>query len=61
MKLYKEGAYLVQGNEIILEAADAQEAVASKVGRAVSKEEARENTILTEITFLPVLTKLSCI
>ncbi|MBQ2900460.1 MAG: hydratase [Agathobacter sp.] len=45
MKLYKQGAYLVRGEEIILEATDAQEAVASKVGRVVSKEEAKENTI----------------
>ena len=45
MKLYKQGAYLVRGEEIILEASDAQTAVASKVGRVVSKEEAKENTI----------------
>ena len=45
MKLYKEGAYLVRGEEVILEANDAKDAVAAKVGRTVSKEEARENTI----------------
>ena len=45
MKLYKQGAYLVRGEEIVLEASDAQNAVASKVGRVVSKEEAKENTI----------------
>ena len=45
MKLYKEGAYLVRGEEVILEANDAKDAVASKVGRVVSKEEAKENTI----------------
>ena len=45
MKLYKQGAYLVHGEEIILEASDAQDAVASRVGRVVSKEEAKENTI----------------
>ena len=45
MKLYKEGAYLVHGEEVILDAKDAKEAVSSKVGRVVSKEEARENTI----------------
>ena len=45
MKLYMQGAYLVRGNEIILEAVDAQEVVSSKVGRVVSKEEAKENTI----------------
>ena len=39
MKLYKQGAYLVRGEEVILEASDAQEAVASKVGKAVSRED----------------------
>jgi len=45
MKLYKQGAYLVRGEEIVLEANGAAEAVASKVGHAISKEEAKENTI----------------
>ncbi|MBQ6845358.1 MAG: hydratase [Agathobacter sp.] len=45
MKLYKEGAYLVRGEEVILDANDAKEAITSKVGHAVSKEEAKENTI----------------
>ena len=45
MKLYKQGAYLVRGEEVIIEAADAMEAVASKVGKVVAKEEAKENTI----------------
>ncbi len=45
MKLYKEGAYLVRGEEVILDANDAKDAISSKVGRVVSKEEARENTI----------------
>ena len=43
MKLYKQGAYLVHGEEIILDAVDAQEALASKVGKVVTKEEAKEN------------------
>ena len=42
MKLYKEGAYLVRGEEVVLEGADAKEAVAAKVGREISKEDARE-------------------
>ena len=45
MKLYKQGAYLVHGEEIFLDAVDAQEALASKVGKVVTKEEAKENTI----------------
>ncbi len=45
MKLYKEGAYLVHGEEVVLDAHDATDAISSKVGRVVSKEEAKENTI----------------
>ena len=45
MKLYKEGAYLLRGNEVVLDSAEAQAAVASKLGKTVSKEEAKENTI----------------
>ena len=45
MKLYKQGAYLVHGEEIILESAEAQRALEAKIGRVVSKEEAKENTI----------------
>ena len=45
MKLYKEGAYLVRGEEIVLDAHGAKEAISSKIGREVLKEEARENTI----------------
>ncbi len=45
MKLYKQGAYLVRGNEVILDSNEAVDAVAAKVGKAVSKEEAKENTI----------------
>ncbi|MBR3812098.1 MAG: hydratase [Agathobacter sp.] len=45
MKLYKQGAYLVRGEEIVLEAADAQAAVSAKIGKTISKEEAKENTI----------------
>ena len=45
MKLYKEGAYLVRGEEVVLDAYDATDAISSKIGRVVSKEEAKENTI----------------
>ena len=41
MKLYDNGVYLVNGNEIIEDAA----ALPQKVGRAVSKQEAAKNTI----------------
>ncbi len=45
MKLYKEGAYLVRGEEIVLDANNALEEVSAKVGHAILKEEAKENTI----------------
>ncbi len=43
--LSKGGAYLINGTEVIEASADAQAAVASKVGRAVTMEEAAKNTI----------------
>ena len=49
MKLYKEGAYLLCGKEVVLESNDAKDVVASKVGHVVSKEEAKENTIAYDI------------
>ncbi|MBE5888962.1 MAG: hydratase [Lachnospiraceae bacterium] len=45
MKLYKQGAYLLNGNEVVLDSNDAAAAIASKTGKAVTKEEAKENTI----------------
>ena len=45
MKLYKKGAYLVRGEEVIIESSDAQDIIASKLGKVVSKEDAKENTI----------------
>ncbi len=45
MKLFKQGAYLVHGKEVILDSADALDAVTAKSGKVVSKEEAKENTI----------------
>ena len=45
MKLYKQGAYLLRGSEVVIDSAEAAAAVSSKVGKEVSKEEAKENTI----------------
>ena len=45
MKLYKQGAYLLNGNEVVLDSNDAAAAIASKTGKAVTKEAAKENTI----------------
>ena len=44
MNLYKQGAYLLNGQEVVLDEADALAAVAAKTGKSVSKEEAKENT-----------------
>ena len=45
MKLYKQGAYLLRGNEVVIDSAEATAAVSSKVGKEVTREEAKENTI----------------
>ncbi len=45
MNLYKQGAYLLKGQEVVLDEANALNAVASKTGKNISKEEAKENTI----------------
>ena len=41
MKLYDSGVYLVNGKEIMTDATEAQQ----KTGKAVTKEQAAENTI----------------
>ena len=45
MKLVKEGAYLLNGKEVILESSNALAEVAAKTGKQISKEEAKEKTI----------------
>ena len=45
MKLYKQGAYLLKGNEVVLDSQDAVAAVAAKTGKNITKEEAKEATI----------------
>ena len=45
MNLYKQGAYLLNGEEVVLDAADALVAIATKTGKNITKEEAKENTI----------------
>ncbi|MCR4903519.1 MAG: hydratase [Butyrivibrio sp.] len=42
---YENGCYLVNGVDIVMDASDAQAAVASKTGKTVSKEEAKKGTI----------------
>ena len=45
MKLYKQGAYLLRGNEVVLDSQEAVAAIAAKTGKNITKEEAKENTI----------------
>lgn len=49
IKLQSGGAYLIGGKEWIADSPDANEAVAAKIGRRVSKEEAAQNTIAYRI------------
>lgn len=49
MKLYENGAYLLNGNELIEDTAGASEAIQAKTGKSVSKEEAARNTIAYRI------------
>lgn len=45
MKVYSNGVYLVNGSELVEDNGQAQQAVKSKTGMAVTKEEAAKNTI----------------
>ena len=45
VKLHDGGAYLVNGSTIVAEGAKAQEAIQAAAGKAVSREEAAQNTI----------------
>ena len=45
MKLYENGAYLLNGVDIVEDAGDVKQILAAKTGRDVSKEEAAKNTI----------------
>ncbi len=49
IKLYDGGVYLVNGTEIIEDGVHAQEAIAARTGRSVSKEEASRSTIAWSI------------
>ena len=45
MNLYRQGAYLLNGQEVVLDTTDALTAVQAKTGKSITKEEAKENTI----------------
>jgi len=45
MKLMKQGAYLLNGQEVIYDSPEVKAAVAAKTGKDVSKEEAKKQTI----------------
>ena len=45
MKLYENGAYLLNGKEVIIDGPDAQAAVKSKTGMDIDKQTAKRSTI----------------
>ena len=45
MKLYEQGAYLINGTDVVIDSAEAGAQVAHATGKEVSKEQAKENTI----------------
>ena len=45
MKLYENGVYLVNGNELVEDNGDAANEILSKTGQNITKEEAAKNTI----------------
>ena len=45
MKLYEQGAYLLNGKEVIIDSPEAASAVKSKTGKDVNAAEAKKNTI----------------
>ena len=49
IKLYKQGAYLLNGTELIEDTADAQAIIAAKTGKTVDKAEAAKETIAYSI------------
>ena len=49
MQLFKNGAYLIHGKQVVLDGPEAKEAVKSFVNKEVSKEEAKKNTIAYDI------------
>ena len=49
VQLYKNGAYLLNGNELIEDTQDAAKILASKIKNVPSKEEAAKNTMAYDI------------
>ena len=45
MKLHKQGAFLLNGTEVILDSPESLSAVAAKTGKEISKQDAKEATI----------------
>ena len=43
MNLYKQGAYLLKGKEVVLDSPEARQIIAAKTGCTVSKEEAKKH------------------
>ena len=49
MKLYEQGAYLINGKDVVIQSPEASAAVKSKTGKDVSTAEAKKKTIAYNI------------
>ena len=49
IKLYKQGAYLLNGTELVEDTNEVQAIIAAKTGKTVNKEEAAKETIAYNI------------
>ena len=47
IKLYKQGAYLLNGTELVEDTNEVQAIIAAKTGKTVNKEEAAKETLDT--------------
>lgn len=49
IKLFNQGAYLINNNELVEESVDVKQQIAAKTGKEITKEEAKKNTIAYNI------------
>ena len=49
MKLHENGAYLIQGKNVVIDSSEALKEVKGKTGKDIAKNEAKQNTIAYKI------------
>ena len=49
MKLHENGAYLIQGKNVVIDSSEALKEVKGKTGKDIAKNEAKQNTIAYNI------------